>query len=88
MYTYSATTRQKTYREFSNSDELSTKMGLIVQRMIKPDVAGVCFTINPISGDENEIMIEAVNGLGEKLVGGEITPPAFYFGQNEKLQIL
>lgn len=40
-------------------------MGLVVQRMIKPDVAGVCFTINPISGDENEIMIEAVNGLGE-----------------------
>ncbi len=77
MYTYSATTRQKTYRDFSNSDELSTKMGLVVQRMINPDVAGVCFTVNPISGDENEIVIEAVNGLGEKLVGGEITPQLF-----------
>lgn len=77
MHTYSATIRQKVYRDFSNSDELSTKMGLVVQRMINPDVAGVCFTINPISGDENEIVIEAVNGLGEKLVGGEITPQLF-----------
>ncbi len=86
MYTYSATTRQKIYREFSNSDELSTKMGLVVQWMIKPDVAGVCFTINPISGDENEIMIEAVNGLGEKLVGGEITPQLFILDKTGNCQ--
>lgn len=77
MYSYSATARQQTYRSFSNSDDQSTKMGLVVQRMIEPDVAGVCFTINPISGDDNEIVIEAVDGLGEKLVGGEITPQLY-----------
>ncbi|KRE21763.1 PEP/pyruvate-binding domain-containing protein [Agromyces sp. Soil535] len=48
-------------------------MGVVVQEMVDADVAGVAFTVNPVSGAE-EIVIEAVAGLGDRLVSGEATP--------------
>ncbi len=38
------------------------------------DSAGVAFTANPVSKDRNEVVINAVRGLGERLVSGQATP--------------
>ncbi|HEX6221252.1 MAG TPA: PEP-utilizing enzyme, partial [Acidimicrobiia bacterium] len=38
--------------------------------------AGVVFTVNP-AGDGNSLRIEAVDGLAEKLVSGEVTPESY-----------
>lgn len=35
------------------------------------------FTVNPVSGNKNEIMIESIPGLGESLVQGEVIPDNF-----------
>ncbi|MCJ8288588.1 MAG: hypothetical protein HRT58_01045 [Crocinitomicaceae bacterium] len=53
------------------------RVNLIVQEMVNPDHAGVCFTINPLSGNEKEIMIESIDGLGENLVQGTATPSSY-----------
>ncbi|MFK7786761.1 MAG: PEP/pyruvate-binding domain-containing protein [Crocinitomicaceae bacterium] len=53
------------------------RVNLIVQEMVNPDHAGVCFTVNPITGNEKEIMIESINGLGENLVQGTATPSSY-----------
>ncbi len=45
------------------------RMEVIVQRMVAPELAGVAFTVNPVSGDE-EITIEAVAGLSDDLLSG------------------
>lgn len=50
------------------------KMAVIVQDMVDADVSGVCFSINPVTNDQNLIIIEAVLGLGELLVQGAIIP--------------
>ena len=84
MYSYTGTSRQQMYKEFSKSDDSSMNMGLVVQRMIEPDFAGVCFSVNPISGKDNEIVIELVSGLGEKLVSGEVTPQLIILDENGK----
>ena len=42
--------------------------------MIDSDISGVMFTTNPITGNPSELLIEAVYGLGELLVQGEVTP--------------
>lgn len=42
-----------------------------VQLMVNPEVAGVLFTVNPISGAKDEIVIEANWGLGETVVCGK-----------------
>jgi pyruvate,water dikinase len=43
----------------------------VVQRMVHSEVAGVMFTANPVTGDRDEIVIEANWGLGESVVSGK-----------------
>ena len=49
-------------------------MAVVVQRMIDPAVAGVVFTANPITGTRTEMVIDAVRGLGDKVVDGAVIP--------------
>jgi Pyruvate phosphate dikinase, AMP/ATP-binding domain len=52
----------------------SVKVAVVVQKMIQSEVSGIAFTINPVTNDTSEIMIEAGYGLGEAIVSGQITP--------------
>jgi len=52
-------------------------MAVVVQRMIDAQHAGVAFTIDPVLGDSNLMVIEAVAGLGERLVSGTVTPDEY-----------
>jgi phosphohistidine swiveling domain-containing protein len=49
-------------------------MAVLVQRLVNADAAGVAFSANPVTGDRGETVINAVRGLGEKLVSGQATP--------------
>lgn len=51
-------------------------IGVVVQSLLDPDVAGVMFTQNPINGAD-ERMIEASWGLGEAVVAGRVIPDTF-----------
>ena len=46
------------------------EMGVLVQRMVPADAAGVAFSANPVTGDRDEVLVSAVKGLADKLVGG------------------
>jgi len=48
-----------------------------VQKMVNARSAGVMFTINPVTGDQNQIIIEGTWGLGEAVVSGAETPDHF-----------
>ena len=47
--------------------------GVIVQRMVPADAAGVVFTVDPVAGAPT-VVVEAVAGLGAALVSGDATP--------------
>jgi phosphohistidine swiveling domain-containing protein len=47
-------------------------MGVAIQGLVDADVSGVLFTVNPVSGREEESVVEAVFGLGESLVSGRV----------------
>jgi pyruvate,water dikinase len=49
-------------------------MAVVVQRMVRADVAGVLFTCDPVRGRRDRMVVEAVLGLGEAAVSGQITP--------------
>jgi phosphohistidine swiveling domain-containing protein len=49
----------------------ATPVAVLVQVMVEAQAAGVAFTADPITGDTGEVLITAVRGLGERLVGGE-----------------
>ena len=59
------------YRHQQGFDHALAAMAVVVQKMILCDVAGVGFSINPVSGDLNEIILDANFGLGESVVSGE-----------------
>ena len=56
-------------------------MSVAVQFMVDPRVAGVMFTLNPVSGDPSSIAIDASYGLGVTVVGGEVTPDSYLFSK-------
>ncbi len=45
---------------------------VVVQEMVPAEVSGVAFTVNPLTGADTEIVIEAGEGLGADLVAGRI----------------
>jgi phosphoenolpyruvate synthase/pyruvate phosphate dikinase len=47
--------------------------------MVQSEISGVAFSVNPITKDTQEIMIEAGFGLGEYVVSGIITPDKYLF---------
>jgi pyruvate,water dikinase len=49
------------------------RIGVVVQRMIEPDCAGVMFTKNPLNGTDERV-IEGSWGLGEAVVAGLVVP--------------
>src|SRR3954447_17205840 len=48
-------------------------VGVVVQTLLDPEVAGVMFTQNPINGADGRV-IEAAWGLGEAVVAGRVIP--------------
>jgi len=53
-----------------------------VQKMVNAKVAGVMFTLHPVTGDTSKIIIEATWGLGESLVSGAATPDRYVVDKN------
>lgn len=62
--------------EIYNEKQETIRVAVIVQEMINSDLSGVAFSSNPITQEE-ETIIEAVKGLGEKIVSGKVTPDRF-----------
>ena len=62
------------YRRQQGVDQATVKLAVVVQRLIPADIAGVLFTVNPITGARNELVLDASPGLGEAVVAGLVTP--------------
>ncbi|KAA9008113.1 PEP/pyruvate-binding domain-containing protein [Histidinibacterium aquaticum] len=70
------TERALFYRQKMGSlDDL--RMAVVVQKMIPAEKAGVMFTVHPVTRRRDRMMIEAVLGLGEQVVSGEVTPAQY-----------
>ncbi|MFG1696354.1 PEP/pyruvate-binding domain-containing protein [Nonomuraea sp. NPDC049309] len=68
------TDRAVSYRARLRLDDSEVRIAVVVQRMVEPDVAGVMFTANPVSGDREQLVVDAGSGLGEAVVSGLVTP--------------
>lgn len=62
----------RAYRRRMRIDNRRLAMGVVVQRMVPALRSGVCFTVDPTMPDA--LRIEVVDGLGEQLVSGDVTP--------------
>ncbi|HEU0294764.1 MAG TPA: PEP/pyruvate-binding domain-containing protein, partial [Anaerolineales bacterium] len=53
------------------------QIAVLVQQLVPADVSAVVFSANPITGNRDEVVINASWGLGESIVGGTVTPDTF-----------
>lgn len=58
----------------------SRRIAVLIQRMVRADVAGVAFSANPVTGDRAQAWVSAGQGLGDRLVGGRSTPDEWLVG--------
>ncbi|WP_432005167.1 rifamycin-inactivating phosphotransferase [Streptomyces parvus] len=71
------TERAVIYRRRNGIDHRTVHMAVVVQRMVFPDVSGVLFTADPVTGDRRTATVDAGFGLGEALVSGLVNPDVF-----------
>ena len=68
------TARTIFYRATKGFDHFKVKLAVPIQLMIQSDISGVAFSVNPVNRLKNQIVIEAVWGLGDYIVQGVVTP--------------
>jgi phosphoenolpyruvate synthase/pyruvate phosphate dikinase len=71
------TERAVTYRLRNGFDHREAGMAVVVQRMVAADAAGILFTADPVTGNRKVASVEAVFGLGEALVSGQVNADVF-----------
>jgi pyruvate,water dikinase len=59
----------------------SMRLAVLVQQLVPSNVSAVVFSANPVTGNANEVVINASWGLGESIVGGTVTPDTYIVGK-------
>lgn len=67
------TERAIIYRIQNGVEHRKVHLAVVVQKMVFPQVAGIMFTADPITGNRKVLSIDASFGLGEALVAGLVT---------------
>lgn len=71
------TARAIYYRVENKFDHMKVGLAAVIQEMVQSEVAGVMFTVDPVTQELDSISIEGAYGLGEVVVSGEVTPDRF-----------
>ncbi len=66
------------YRRAHGMPETGLALAVLVQRMVRADVSGVAFSIDPVSGRGDRVVVNASWGLGESMVNGTVTPDTWH----------
>jgi pyruvate,water dikinase len=75
------TERAVFYRQEKGSLE-DVAMAVVVQQMVDSQKSGVLFTVDPVHGRKDRMVVEAARGLGEAVVSGEVTPDNYTLGRD------
>ena len=75
------------YRANRGLDHLKIGIAVPVQRMVQSETSGILFTLEPVTNDHSKVVIEAVYGLGEAIVSGEVTPD-LYMVDKDRVEVI
>lgn len=80
--------RSITYRLRHGLNPISASMAIVLQQMLSPNYAGIVSSSYPVSEGEREILVEAVPGLGEGLVEGNLDPNRYLIARRPPHKII
>jgi pyruvate,water dikinase len=81
------TDRAVLYRARSGFGHRGVALAVVVQKLVDPDVSGILFTADPVSGNRHIASIDAGFGLGEALVSGLIEADLYRVDRGERLAV-
>ncbi len=70
------------YRREKGFSEEQVSIAVVIQKMVNSEKSGVMFTVNPITRQPDQILVEAAWGLGEGVVSGIVTPDNYVIDKN------
>jgi phosphoenolpyruvate synthase/pyruvate phosphate dikinase len=65
------------YRRKRGLPTEGARIAVLVQQLVISDVSAVVFSANPLTGNRDEVVVNASWGLGESVVGGSVTPDTY-----------
>ena len=65
------------YRIINKFDHMKVGLSAVVQNMIQSEKSGILFTVDPVTENKDNMVIEAGYGLGEAIVSGSVTPDRY-----------
>ena len=68
-------------------DTAELKMAVVVQEMVPSEISGICFTIDPVTGNDKTMLIEVSEGLGEDIVSGKTAPEQYHYDWYEDCEV-
>ncbi|HAN22884.1 TPA: phosphoenolpyruvate synthase [Candidatus Collierbacteria bacterium] len=71
------------YRATKGYDHFKVLLAIPVQLMVQSDVSGVLFSVNPVTGNKNQVVVEAVWGLGDFMVQGVVNPDHYIINKSD-----
>ena len=71
------------YRVTNGIAHAATSMAVVVQQMIPSEVSGVTFTVNPVTGALDEVVVESSWGMGAGIVDGRVTPDRYVLRRDD-----
>lgn len=76
------TERAMYYRKQKHFDHMKVGLAAVVQRMVQSDTSGIAFSIDPLTNDKKTVTVEAIHGLGDYIVQGNVTPDHYEVSKN------
>ncbi|HCU47705.1 TPA: hypothetical protein DIC39_01445 [Patescibacteria group bacterium] len=70
------------YRHEKKLHKAKVSVAVVVQAMVQSEIAGIAFTVHPVTKDKSQMIIEAGYGLGEAVVSGQVTPDSYVIDKN------
>ena len=72
------------YRIEKKMDADEVAVAVVVQKMVQSEISGIAFTVHPVTKKPTSMVIEAGWGLGEAIVGGQVTPDTYVIDKEKK----
>ena len=79
--------RARAYRQRLGVSHLP-RMAVVIQHMAPAQCAGVAFTVDPVSGDAAQMVINAAPGLGLAVVSGLVEPEQYHLSKTPPARVL
>jgi pyruvate,water dikinase len=76
------TDRAIAYRAKNGFNHRDVYLSIVIQKMVIPDISGIMFTADPVSGNRTVVSIDASFGLGEALVAGLVSADLYKVKDN------